>query len=379
MIIGFPKEYSKSELRVAISPASVSIYKDFGFTVLVESNAGVGAFFYNDQYKDQGAEIISDVRELYSKADIVVSINQISDDSINDIKDGAIVISLIDIWKSQNFISRLIDKKITAVSMSKIPRTTLAQKMDVLSSQSNISGYRAVLIGSCHLKKYMPLLMTAAGTIKPAKVLILGAGVAGLSAVATAKRLGAQVEVFDVRAEVKEQVESLGAKFIDVVSDTNSISTEDGYAKETSESYKKSQSKIISDHISKSDLVITTALIPEKRAPILISTDMVNRMKPGSVIMDLASVSGGNCELTSKNEVNTFNGVIIDGTVNIQGLQSIDASELYSKNVSSLVIHIFDKGTLNLLMDDEIASSVVYIYKGQLRDDQAKSFFEVKQ
>ena len=372
MIIGFPKEHNLEEQRVAISPSAISLYTDFGFKVIIESGAGAGSFFYDDKYIDSGAEILSSSDDIYRQSDIIVSIGKINEDKIALIKEGAILVSLIDIASSENFIKKIIEGKITAISMSMIPRTTLAQKMDVLSSQSNIAGYRAVLIASCHLKKYMPLLMTAAGTIKPARVLILGAGVAGLSAVATAKRLGAQVEVFDVRPEVKEQVESLGAKFVDVNFDAGDISTDDGYAKETSKEYQEHQSNVIASHISRSDIVITTALIPGRPAPVLVSRTMVDKMEPGSVIMDLAAVNGGNCELTKKGEVVVANDIVIDGTTDMPGQQSIDASELYSKNVSSLILHILDKGSLKILMDDEIASSSVYIYNGEPRIEELK-------
>ena len=372
MIIGFPKEYDSEEQRVAISPSVISLYSDFGFKVLIESGAGRGSFFYDDQYIDSGAEIASNPDDIYKESDIIVSIDKINEDKIALIKQYALLVSLIDIADSENFIKKVIAGKVTGLSMSMIPRTTLAQKMDVLSSQSNIAGYRSVLIGSCHLKKYMPLLMTAAGTIKPARVLVLGAGVAGLSAVATAKRLGAQVKVFDVRPDVKEQVESLGAKFVDVNFDAGDISTDDGYAKETSKEYQEHQSNVIANHISNSDLVITTALIPGKPAPVLVSREMVDRMSPGSVIMDLAAINGGNCELTEKGKVIIIGDVVIDGTTDIPGLQSIDASELYSKNVSALLLHILEKGSLNILIDDEIASNSIYIYKGEPKIDMVK-------
>ena len=232
-----------------------------------------------------------------------------------------------------NTVRSISNKNITGLSMHLVPRTTLAQKMDALSSQANIAGYKAVLMGSSHMNVYMPLLMTAAGTIRPAKVLILGAGVAGLQAIATAKRLGAQVEAFDVRPEVKEQVESLGAKFVEVSSESDDGVGEGGYAKETSDEYKQKQQELIKEHISKADMVVTTALIPGRKAPILIGKDVVELMKPGSVIMDLAAENGGNCSLTKPDELVNIDGVTIDGTVNLAGTMSVHASQLYSKNV----------------------------------------------
>ena len=250
--------------------------------------------------------------------------------------------------------------------MHLIPRTTLAQSMDALSSQANIAGYKSVLVGAAHLAVYMPLLMTAAGTIPPAKVLIIGAGVAGLQAIATANRLGAQVEAFDVRPEVKEQVESLGAKFIEIESQDKEGVGDGGYAKETSDDYKKQQELKIKERTAKSDLVITTALIPGKPAPVLINKDMVENMKRGSVIVDLASENGGNCELTQKDKVINHNGVIIDGTSNFPATMQVHASQLYAKNVSSFINYMIKEGELNLDLEDEIIAGAMFTHKGQI-------------
>ena len=250
--------------------------------------------------------------------------------------------------------------------MHLIPRTTLAQSMDALSSQANVAGYKAVLIGAMHLPVYMPLLMTAAGTIPPAKVLILGAGVAGLQAIATAKRLGAQVEVFDVRPEVKEQVESLGAKFVEVESSEDDGVGEGGYAKETSDEYKEKQQALMREHIVKSDLVITTALIPGKAAPILVSKDMVDAMKKGSVVVDLAAENGGNCEYTKAGEVINQNDIIIDGTLNLPSSMQVHSSQLYAKNISTFITHMMKEGNLNIDLDDEIISGSMFTHQGKI-------------
>ena len=264
------------------------------------------------------------------------------------------------------------DRSLTSLSMHLVPRTTLAQKMDALSSQANIAGYKAVLMAASKLSVYMPLLMTAAGTTRPAKVLILGAGVAGLQAIATAKRLGAHVEAFDVRPVVKEQVESLGAKFIEVDSSGDEGVGEGGYAKETSDDYKQRQQQLIHEHISKADVVITTALIPGKPAPILIPTSMVDAMKPGSIVMDLASENGGNCELTQKDEIIDHNGVTIDGTSNIPGTMPVHASELYAKNITALLTYMIKDGQLNLDLEDEIISGSMYTHNGEITHKQTK-------
>ena len=248
--------------------------------------------------------------------------------------------------------------------------------MDALSSQANIAGYKAVLMGSVHMGVYMPLLMTAAGTIRPAKVLILGAGVAGLQAIATAKRLGSQVEAFDVRPEVKEQVESLGAKFVEVESDSDDGVGEGGYAKETSDDYKQKQQELIREHISKADMVVTTALIPGRKAPILIGKDVVDIMKPGSVIMDLAAENGGNCELTKKDEVVNHNKVIIDGTSNIPATMPVHASELYAKNIAALITYMTDESKINLNMEDEIISGSTFTHDGKITHEPTKEIIE---
>ena len=371
MIIGIPKELDQNESRSAITPAIVKSYIKFGFEVIVESNAGLLSHISDDMLKESGAKIVSSSSDIYQTANIIIKVNPPTSEEIDQIKEGDMVISFIQTTKEKDVVKQLQSKKINAISMHLIPRTTLAQKMDALSSQSNIAGYKAVLMGACHIEKYMPLLMTAAGTIPPAKVLVLGAGVAGLQAIATAKRLGAQVEASDVRPEVKEQVESLGGKYLEVKSDDDGAG-EGGYAKETSDDYKQRQQELLSDHMSKADMVVTTALIPGRPAPILIPEDMVKRMQPGSVIMDLASENGGNCELTEPGKVVVKHGVTIDGTTNIPGGVSIHATELYAKNVNALITHIYDKESLTLNMEDEITQGSMYLYGGEIVDDRTK-------
>ena len=301
MNVVIPKETLDNESRVAATPGSIKELVKAGLSVMVETQAGIKSHISDTDYKDAGASIIESKEELLSKADIVLKVLPPTLDQIVLLQPKSIVVSFCQTTRDIDTVKALKEQSVTGFSMHLIPRTTLAQKMDALSSQANIAGYKAVLIAASKLGVYMPLLMTAAGTIRPAKVLVLGAGVAGLQAIATAKRLGAQVEAFDVRPIVKEQVESLGAKFIEVDSNNDDEGVGDGgYAKETSEDYKNRQQKLIHDHISKSDVVVTTALIPGKPAPKLIPESMVNSMKPGSIIMDLASENGGNCELTKK-------------------------------------------------------------------------------
>ncbi|NQU66391.1 MAG: Re/Si-specific NAD(P)(+) transhydrogenase subunit alpha [Candidatus Marinimicrobia bacterium] len=384
MIVAIPREISPGENRVAVVPSTVKELVKKGFTVQVESNAGAGSFISDADYQNAGAVIVNDTEKLFTDAEMVLKVNspvlneKLGKHEVDMLKDGTAYVSFFQPTKETDLVQKFLTKKITGFSMHLIPRTTLAQKMDALSSQSNIAGYKSVLLGASHIGVYMPLLMTAAGTIPPAKVLVLGAGVAGLQAIATAKRLGAQVEAFDVRPVVKEQVESLGAKFVEVESDSSDGVGEGGYAKETSDEYKKKQTALIKAHIAKSDLVITTALIPGRPAPILIPDDMVDGMKPGSVIMDLAAENGGNCSLTKPDEVIHHNGVVIDGTVNIAGSMPVHASQLYAKNISAFITYMCPEGLLNLDMEDEIVSGAMFTHDGNVTHELTKQALSSK-
>jgi len=370
MNVVIPKETLDNESRVAATPGSIKELVKAGLSVMVETQAGIKSYISDTDYRDAGASIIESKEELLSKADIVLKVLPPTLDQIVLLQPKSIVVSFCQTTRDIDTVKALKEQSVTGFSMHLIPRTTLAQKMDALSSQANIAGYKAVLIAASKLGVYMPLLMTAAGTIRPAKVLVLGAGVAGLQAIATAKRLGAQVEAFDVRPIVKEQVESLGAKFIEVDSNNDDEGVGDGgYAKETSEDYKNRQQKLIHDHISKSDIVVTTALIPGKPAPKLIPESMVNSMKPGSIIMDLASENGGNCELTKKDEIITHNGVTIDGSSNIPGSMPVHASELYAKNITAFLTYMIENGELKLNLDDEIVSGSMYTHLGEITNE----------
>ena len=367
MNVVIPKETLDTESRVAATPSSIKELVKSGLSVMVETQAGIKSHISDTDYKNAGASIIESKEELLSKADIVLKVLPPTLDQIVLLQPKSIVISFCQTTRDIDTVKALREQSVTGFSMHLIPRTTLAQKMDALSSQANIAGYKAVLIAASKLGVYMPLLMTAAGTIRPAKVLVLGAGVAGLQAIATAKRLGAQVEAFDVRPIVKEQVESLGAKFIEVDSSNDDEGVGDGgYAKETSEDYKNRQQKLIHDHISKSDVVVTTALIPGKPAPILIPASMVDAMKSGSVIMDLAAENGGNCELTKKDEIIMHNGVTIDGSSNIPGSMPVHASELYAKNITAFLTYMVEDGVPKLNLDDEIISGSMYTHLGEI-------------
>ena len=376
MIIAVPKETEINETRVSTTPQSAAELIKAGYKLRIESNAGEKSFLYDTDYQSVNAEVIDSKDILFKNADIILKVTPPSLEEIKLMSERAVCISFFQPTIDLDRVKAMVKKRITGMSMHLVPRTTLAQKMDALSSQANIAGYKAVLIGSMHMSVYMPLLMTAAGTIRPAKVLILGAGVAGLQAIATAKRLGSQVEAFDVRPEVKEQVESLGAKFVEVESDTDDGVGEGGYAKETSDNYKKKQQELIREHISKADMVITTALIPGRTAPILIGKNVVDVMKPGSVIMDLAAENGGNCELTKKDEIVNHNKVIIDGTSNIPAKMPIHASELYAKNIAALVRYMTDESKLNLNFEDEIISGSTFTHDGKITHEPTKAMLE---
>ena len=375
MIIGILKEIQNCESRVSATPETIKKLIKAEHSVLIEKGSGEKAFISDSNYKDSGATIVDSPNDIYNKADIILKVNAPDASEIDQIKNDTTLISFFQIKDEIKNISKYKDKKLSILSMSHVPRTTLAQNMDALSSQSNIAGYKATIIAADHISKYMPLLMTAAGTIKPSKVLILGAGVAGLAAIANAKRMGAQVYAFDVRPVVKEQVESLGAKFIEVESDTNEGVGEGGYAKEVSEDYKKKQAELIKDTIKDMDIIISTALIPERPAPILIDKGMVESMKPGSVIMDLAAINGGNCELTECDKVITHNHIIIDGRSYLPSTMAQDASQLYSKNLFNLFNHIYNnENPLNL--EDEITNGSLILNKGNINNEILQKFID---
>ena len=366
MIVGVLKEVLDGENRVAVTPQTVKDLLKSGLEVHIQAGAGESSFIADSDYENSGAKIIADASSILSNSDLTVKVATATLDEIDQLKNGSAYISFIQTTRETEAVKKLTQKNISAFSMHLIPRTTLAQSMDALSSQANVAGYKAVITGAIHLPVYMPLLMTAAGTIPPAKVLIIGAGVAGLQAIATAKRLGAQVEAFDVRPEVKEQVESLGAKFVEVASESEEGVGEGGYAKETSDDYKEKQQALMKEHISKSDLVISTALIPGKPAPLLIPSSMVEAMKKGSVIIDLAAENGGNCQDTVAGEVKNINGVTIDGTLNFPSTMQVHSSQLYAKNISTFISHMTKEGAIEIDMEDEIISGSIFTHQGKI-------------
>ena len=365
MIIGIPKEIREAENRVAISTDVVKQMVKAGHSLKITSDAGYNAGQLNDNLKLAGAEIVNDNADVFSTCDVIVQVNPPDTSQIELMREGTILISYLYAYTQPELVKALLKKKITSFSMDAVPRISRAQSMDALSSQANLAGYKAVLLGANALGKIFPLLMTAAGSIKPAKVLIFGAGVAGLQAIATAKRLGAIVECTDVRPETKEQVESLGGKFL-AVKDEDGVKTEGGYAKEVSAEYLVKQKALVSKHVAEADLVITTALVMGKKAPILVSADMVRSMKPGSVIVDMAVESGGNCELSEKGKTVIKEGVTIIGETNIPSLLAVNASELYAKNIWALLSHLATKDGFKWEMEEEVTKGSLITKDGEL-------------
>ena len=374
MKIAIVKETEDLEKRVAGTPETVKKLISLGFSVDVEEDAGINSFFSNALYKTAGANIVSDTNIIVSSADIVLKVNNVHKDgkgadNIKHYKNKTKIIGFLKPLQNKEKIKDLANNNIDAFSVELIPRISRAQSMDALSSQSNLAGYKAVIDSVSEFSKAIPMMMTAAGTIAPAKILILGAGVAGLQAIATARRLGAIVSAFDVRAAAKEQVESLGAKFIEVVLDNTEVSnneTDTGYAKEMSEEYKKQQKDLLHQTIKTQDIVITTALIPGKEAPELITTDMVKDMKPGSIIVDLAAEAGGNCKLTKLNETIIEHNVKIMGYANFPSKLSQDASSLYSKNLFNFVQLMVKDKKIEIDWKDEILQKSCVSYDGKV-------------
>ena len=369
MKIGIPTEIREGERRVALVPESVKRLRSKGVEFVVQAGAGASAGFLDDQYEAQGAVVVATREAVLAEADTLVQVNVPTAASLAGLKPGATTVSLLFPLVQKDLVKTLRDMSVTAISLDRIPRTTLAQSMDVLSSQATVAGYRAVLTAAQHLPKLFPLLMTAAGRVEPAKVVILGAGVAGLIAIGIARRLGAVVEAYDVRAVVKEQVESLGATFIDVGVQADA-STAGGYAKEVSEDFQKRANAVIADHLAKADVCITTALIPGRPAPRLVTAEMARRMRAGSVIVDLAAEQGGNCELTQADRVVTDSGIVIVGPTNLPSDAARDASQMFSRNVEKLLLYILKEGRLDIDFSKEIVKGSVVTHEGKIVDAQ---------
>ena len=361
MKIAVFKETRQGENRVALSPQVCTSLQKMGFEVWVEKDAGISAHFTNEMYEQAGAVLMSSSEIL--NADIFVQINVPTIEQIQSIPDGKTWISSLYFRTNPEVIEAFSKKNISAVSLDAIPRISRAQSMDILSSQANLAGYRAVIEGAYHLDKIFPMLMTAAGTVTPSKVLIFGVGVAGLQAIATAKRLGAVVEATDVRPETKEQVQSLGGKFIEVKG--VEVGSEGGYAKEASEEYRKAQREAVNKSLAQADLVITTALVPGRKAPILIDDEQLALMKTGAVLIDMAAEQGGNCTQTKMGEIIHVNGVKLVGSVNLPSALSANASELFARNIWELLKLMGPKGEMTFDMNDEIVQGCLISHQGK--------------
>jgi len=375
--IGVAKERLAKETRVALIPDSVKKLIEKGLQVIVEKGAGQAAFYSDEDYKKAGAKIVNDYAALAKEADVVVKVRHpIAYKGKNEaayLKEGAFLFALQDPINQSKNLAEFKKKKLNTYSLEFIPRSTLAQSMDVLSSMGTIAGYKAVLMAAAEIQRLFPLMMTAAGTIPAAKVLVIGAGVAGLRAIGTAKALGAVVEAFDVRPQVKEEVKSLGGKFIDIPL-TENMQDEQGYAKQASKEFIKMQMELIEKHLIKSDICITTAQVFGKKAPQLITAAMVKKMKPGSVIVDLAAEQGGNCELSKAGKTTVVNDVSIIGVENIVSSVASDASKMFSKNVETLLLYMIQDKKIDVDKQDEIFQRTMLTKNGELVSEIVKNF-----
>jgi NAD(P) transhydrogenase subunit alpha len=375
--VAVPTETAEGETRVALTPDGVRRLSSDTVECAVQAGAGESAAFTDADYEEQGAHIVGDAAQLLGEADVVLKVNP--PDALADgrheadlIREGAVLISLMRPHQNADLIQRLAGRKVTALALELLPRTTRAQAMDVLSSQATLAGYKAAVIGADSLGRIFPLLMTAAGTLSPAKVLILGAGVAGLQAIATARRLGGAVEGYDIRAAVKEEVESLGAKFVEWGEDETAGAeaereTEGGYAKQLAEDEQARERELVALHVAKSDVVITTALVPGKPAPLLITEEMVQAMSPGSVIVDLAGEAGGNCALSEAGQTVKRHGVTIHAPLNLPATLPTHASQMFGRNVSALLKEMVTDDGLSVDFENDILDACCVTHDGQVR------------
>jgi NAD(P) transhydrogenase subunit alpha len=369
--VAVPKETLPGENRVALIPEVVRKLAKLDVEVLLESGAGISSHYPDDDY--DAARIVTDTDTLYREADVVLAVQPPSADTLGKLREGSIYIGLLLPFQRLEHIKGLKERNITSFAMELVPRISRAQSMDVLSSQAAVAGYKAVLLAANLSGKFFPMLTTAAGTIRPAKVVIIGAGVAGLQAIATARRLGAIVEGYDVRAATKEQVESLGARFIDV--DVAAEGT-GGYARELTEEEKQQQQAVLAEHIAVADVVITTAALPGRPSPKIIPASMVTAMKPGSVIIDLAAEGGGNCELTQAGEQVDHNGVTIYGPLDVPSMLAVHASEMYAKNLLNFLSPMIQDGQLAPDWDDEVIASSALTHAGEIRHEPTRALVE---
>lgn len=378
MLIAVAKEIYAGENRVALIPASISSLTKAGLEVMVESGAGAGCFYSDQVYEEAGAKIAKDAKTLYSTADIIFKVRPPESGEVDQMREGATLICLMDAFFRLDLLEQLASKKITAFGLEFVPRISRAQSMDVLSSMAAIAGYRAVIEAAGLLPKYFPMLMTSAGTTTPAKVFVIGAGVAGLMAIATAKRLGAVVEAYDTRPVVKEQVESVGAKFVEFDLPTESAEDAGGYAKAQSEEFYRQQQQQMKAKLTSVDVVITTAAIPGKKSPVLITDDMLEAMHSGAVIVDLAAERGGNTEGAVAGEVVEKHGVRIVGYTDYPSRSSVHASQLFAKNITTFLLNMVKEEGFAIDLEDEIVKGSLLVHDGQVVHEMIKPLIENK-
>lgn len=368
MTVGVVRESAPGERRVALVPDAAARLRPAGVELLVEAGAGDAAGFLDGAYAEAGFEVVPDAAALCREADVVVRIQKPTPEEVALLRQGQVLIALLQPLVNGELVRQIAERGVTAFSMDSIPRITRAQSMDVLSSQATVAGYKAVLLAASTTGRFLPMLTTAAGTIPPARVLVLGAGVAGLQAIATARRLGAVVSAFDTRPVVREQVESLGATFLEL--DVEGAETAGGYAAELSEEQHRKEQELIAKHVAESDIVITTAAVPGRPAPLLVTEEAVKAMRPGSVIVDVAAETGGNCELTVPGETVTRHNVTIVGQLNLPSSMPQHASQMYSRNVQALLLHLVHEGELLLDFEDEITRETCVAHEGRVTKGQ---------
>ena len=378
MLIGVPRETASGERRVALVPEVVQQLARAGHRVIIERDAGLRAGFTDEAYQTAGAQIADSATEIYASSQMILKVQRpgltagTGEAELDMLKEGTVLIGLLQPASDPALFQQLAERRIISCSMELVPRTTRAQMMDALSSQSTVAGYKAVLIAANALQKFFPMLMTAAGTVRPARVLVIGAGVAGLQAIATARRIGAVVEAFDTRPVVKEQVKSLGANFIELDMHIEDAQDAGGYARELSDRHIKREKELIHNHALQADVIITTALVPGKPAPMLVSAETVRAMRPGSVIVDLAGEQGGNCELTIPGETIVSDDVTIIAPLHISSELAYHASQMYAKNLAALVTLLAPKGELNLNFADDIIDAVCMTADGEVRHNPTR-------
>jgi NAD(P) transhydrogenase subunit alpha len=372
--VAIPKERADDERRVALTPDTATKLKAASLEVSVEAAAGSGAFIPDDAYEAAGVTVVESAEALLQDADAVLKVQAPEASEVGLLKSGSVLISFLQPATQADIVRALAKRGVTAFSLELLPRISRAQSMDALSSQASAAGYKAVLMAAGRLGKFFPMMMTAAGTVAPARVLVMGAGVAGLQAIATARRLGAVVSAYDVRPAVKEEVQSLGATFIELA--LESQQGEGGYAREQSEEFLRKQRELIGEHVAKSDVVITTAAVPGRRAPLLVTGEMVKGMRPGSIIVDLAAETGGNVELTQAGKDVDVAGVTIIGTRNVPSTMPLATSQLFARNVANLLLHLVKDGAITLDFGDEITKGSCVTHGGEIVSERAKQLLE---